>query len=278
MCTFHPLFGYEDFVEGYRPVLVDGRMAFEHRDGIFKRLCKDALGEPEKRFYLIIDEINRGDIPRIFGELLTVLEKDKRGTSLLLGLSGESFTVPGNVFVIGTMNTADRSIALLDAALRRRFGFIELMPDGKLLGNAGVSGIPLGPWLDKLNERVREHAGRDARNLQIGHSYLLENGHPISTFARFSQVLRHDIIPLLEEYTYEDYSALEKILGSGLVDTRGQRIRDEYFEPAREPDLVRALLETSPEVETTPQAVASELEAEAGEREDEQEEPPEASA
>ncbi len=113
MCTFHPAYGYEDFLEGYKPVSENNQLAFEKRDGVFKKLCDDAENAPKDRFYLIIDEINRGDIPRIFGELLTVLEKDKRGMSILLPLSGLPFHVPDNVYVIGTMNTADRSIALL---------------------------------------------------------------------------------------------------------------------------------------------------------------------
>src|SRR5208337_1092412 len=109
-------------------------------------------------FFLVIDEINRGDIPRIFGELITLLELDKRGSSVHLPVSGQPFTVPRNIYVIGTMNTADRSIALLDTALRRRFGFIELMPDPSVFGdaNAGDS-IPLGPWLTALNDRLRAH-------------------------------------------------------------------------------------------------------------------------
>ena len=174
ICCFHPAYGYEDFIEGYRPELQDGRMSFVLRDGIFKQLCRDAETQPERQFYLIIDEINRGDIPRIFGELLTVIEKDKRGKSIILPLSGSAFRVPSNVFLIGTMNTADRSIALLDTALRRRFGFVELMPDSSLLEDAQVADIPLGPWLDALNRRICEHVGRDARNLQVGHSFLLE--------------------------------------------------------------------------------------------------------
>lgn len=263
MCTFHPSYGYEDFLEGYRPVLKGDQMIFERQDGIFKKLCKDAESMPNRRFYLIIDEINRGDIPRIFGELLTVLEKDKRGQAVLLGLSGASFRVPPNVYLIGTMNTADRSIALLDAALRRRFGFIELMPDVTVFGNASVGGIPLGPWLEALNRRVREHAGREARNLQIGHAYFLEEGRPVAHFTRFGQVLRYDVIPLLEEYTYEDYAALEKILGPGLVDSQSQRIREELFEPSRQPSLVQALLEPSPEVTTSAQAVAAETDNQA---------------
>ncbi len=169
-CSFHPAYGYEDFLEGYRPLALDGQLAFERRDGIFKRLCQDARLQPECQFYLVIDEINRGDIPRIFGELLTVLEKDKRNRPILLPLSGTPFAVPDNVFVIATMNTADRSIALLDTALRRRFGFVELMPDSSVLGGAAPGGVPLGPWLDALNRNICEHIGRDARNLQVGHA------------------------------------------------------------------------------------------------------------
>src|SRR5258708_6864828 len=185
ICSFHPAYGYEDFLEGFRPEPVNGQMQFVPRDGIFKQLCQDALASPAENFYLIIDEINRGDIPRIFRELLTVLEKDKRGKSILLPLTNTSFKVPENVYIIGTMNTADRSIALLDAALRRRFGFIELMPDSDPLKHAAVGGIPLGLWFEALNQRIREHVGRDARNLQIGHAYFLEKEQPITDPATF---------------------------------------------------------------------------------------------
>ena len=197
LCSFHPAYGYEDFLEGFRPETVNGQMHFTLKDGVFKNLCKDAQASPDRKFYLIIDEINRGDIPRIFGELLSVLEKNKRGKAILLPLTGKPFQVPDNVYVIGTMNTADRSIALLDTALRRRFGFIELMTDDSVLGDAVVGGIPLGPWLKALNERICDHVGRDARNLQIGHSYLLEDEHPIGDFSTFAKVIQDDILPLL---------------------------------------------------------------------------------
>ncbi len=249
--TFHPAYGYEDFIEGYRPTLTNGQLAFERRAGIFKRLCDDARGQPTRRFYLIIDEINRGDIPRIFGELLTILERDKRNQAVLFPLSGELFSVPDNVYVIGTMNTADRSIALLDTALRRRFGFVELMPDRSILGAAVLDGIPLGPWLDALNQRIRDHIGRDARNLQIGHAYLLDDGRPVSDFAHLARIIQDDVLPLLEEYCYEDYEKLEKILGKGLVDVTSQRIKHELFEPARQAVLRAALLDPTPELTTT---------------------------
>lgn len=272
LCTFHPNYGYEDFLEGYRPELINDQLTFERRDGIFKELCEAARQEPQHYFFLIIDEINRGDIPRIFGELLTVLEKDKRGLSILLPLSNTSFTVPQNVFIVGTMNTADRSIALLDTALRRRFGFLELMPDYDLLKETAVDGIPLALWLEALNRRIVEHVGRDARNLQIGHAYLLENGKPVSSFPRFARIVHEDIIPLLEEYCYEDYGTLARILGNSLVDAQKQMVDHSLFTPAKQDGLVLALLAPSPEITTSREAAIAEQEAEREEDEDEADE------
>ncbi|UTF51802.1 AAA family ATPase [Desulfomicrobium sp. ZS1] len=260
MCCFHPAYGYEDFLEGYRPELHESKMVFVSKNGIFKQLCEDAQKRPDKNFYLLIDEINRGDIPRIFGELLTILEKDKRGKSITLPLSAQSFVVPANVFVVGTMNTADRSIALLDAALRRRFGFIELMPDSSVLGEAMIEGLPLGPWLDSLNRKICQHVGRDARNLQIGHSYLMDGSNPIRSFSGFARALREDIIPLLEEYCYEDYTALHSILKK-LVDVETQQVRNDLFSPTKKDDLVRILLEMDPEIASSPKTVQAEQEA-----------------
>ena len=201
------------------------------------------------QFYLLIDEINRGDIPRIFGELLTLLELDKRGTAVMLPVSGELFRIPKNVHVIGTMNTADRSIALLDTALRRRFGFVEMMPDPTILGDAVVANsIPLRDWLAALNDRIREHIGRDARNLQVGHAYLMRGERPITDFSEFVRVLRDDIVPLLEEYCYEDYAALARILGSALVDESRQRVRQDLLGSSKRESLIQALLAPSPEL------------------------------
>lgn len=256
-CTFHPAYGYEDFFEGFRPHSNQaGNLIYELRDGISKKLCADARQRSDRKFVLIVDEINRGDIPRIFGELLTLLEMDKRGLNITLPVSQESFSVPTNVTVIGTMNTADRSIALLDTALRRRFGFLELMPDTSVFGSASVEGsIPLGPWLSALNDRIRGHLGNDGRNLQIGHAYLLEANKPVTDFSRFVRILAEDIIPLLEEYCYEDYSILTQILGKGLVDEPKQCICKELFVPSRREDLVQALLSPSPEILTSPDAI-----------------------
>ena len=271
VCTFHPSYGYEDFIEGFRPTTTKGTLGFAIQNGIFRTLCRAASKEPEGRYYLIVDEINRGDIPRIFGELLTLLDKPKRGSAVLLPLSGDRFVVPENVFIVGTMNTADRSIALLDTALRRRFGFIELMPDPSTLGETVIKGIALRPWLTALNQQVTAHVGRDGRNLQVGHSYLMSAGRPIQEFRQLARVLQEDVLPLLEEYCYEEWDALERILGSGLVDVAKRRFKAELFEPARQPELVQAILAVTPDVSASATAVAAEAAAaaEAADSEDE---------
>jgi 5-methylcytosine-specific restriction protein B len=216
-CTFHPGFGYEDFIEGYRPTPLNGQVGFALVPGVFKKLCERARKDEHRNYYLLIDELNRGDVPRIFGELLTVLEYDKRGTSVTLAVSHERFHVPPNVYVIGTMNTADRSISLLDFALRRRFGFVELMPDGTAFEGAKVGDISLDEWLAALNDRIEAHVGRDARNLRIGHAYLMPRGKTVATVKEFGEVVRDEIIPLLREYYYEDVAAFGNVIGTGLV-------------------------------------------------------------
>lgn len=260
VCSFHPAYGYEDFMEGYRPVAHGNGIEFRLEDGIFKLLCGDAANDPERPYFLIVDEINRGDIPRIFGELIMILEKGRRGRPITLPLSRKAFKVPDNVYVIGTMNTADRSIALLDVALRRRFGFLELMPDVKVLGLASPGGVPLGPWLGALNQRICASIGRDARNLQVGHSYLMDGEKPVTDYATFAQILQEDVIPLIEEYCYEDFEALERILGRALVDVANHRIRHEMFNPSRQEELIAALFEPSPDIATSPTLVEMEIE------------------
>lgn len=260
LCSFHPGYGYEDFIEGYRPDVLNGSVSFTLKDGIFKALCDTARGDPAHRYYLIVDEINRGDIPRIFGELLTLLEKPKRGTSVTLPVSASTFSVPPNILLIGTMNTADRSIALLDAALRRRFGFVELMPDVGVLGATVISGVPLGPWLSALNELIVTHVGRDGRNLQVGHSYFLNAGRPLQDLKQLSRVLHEDILPLLEEYCYDDWTKLEQILGKRFVDTSKGSFREELFMSGRETELVQAIIAIAPDVSASPIAVAADAE------------------
>lgn len=255
-CTFHPAYGYEDFIEGYRPFAAASGVTFRLEPGIFRELCERARQIPKPHF-LLIDEINRGDIPRIFGELLTLLEKDKRNRPLTLPVSRQAFSVPENVRIVATMNTADRSIALLDAALRRRFAFVELFPEYEALGTTRVSDLPLGPWLRELNERIVLHAGRDARNLQVGHAYLLQAGQPITDAARFLEVFRDDIVPLLEEYCYGDDDALASILGHHLM-PRGGTGAGGRFIPLDDPStVVSALLQSFDGLATAPDAIAA---------------------
>ena len=170
--TFHQSYGYEEFVEGLRPVLSDDSEAadirYEIRPGVFKDLCRRARLAPDQRFAMVIDEINRGNVSKIFGELITLIEADKRegmanAVSVILPYSGESFSVPVNIDIIGTMNTADRSLALLDTALRRRFEFVPVMPDARDEAGAPIAGlrvtqgdrvIDIPRLLDAINQRV----------------------------------------------------------------------------------------------------------------------------
>jgi 5-methylcytosine-specific restriction enzyme B len=262
MCCFHPGYGYEDFLEGYRPETVNGQLTFVQRDGVFKRLCQDAAAQPDVDFFLIVDEINRGDLPRIFGELLMVIETSKRGRPVTLAMSGQPFVVPTNVYLIGTMNTADRSIALLDKALRRRFGFVELLPEETALKDATVKSLPIWAWLESLNRRLCEHLGRDARNLQIGHAYFLVDGKPVLDPETFRRILREDVLPLLEDYCYDDWPTLEKILGKGLVDGTGQRFREGPLAEGNFDELFSALVAADPGIATSRRAVSAEAEPE----------------
>lgn len=247
VCTFHPEYGYENFIEGYQPTTVEGRLTYVQHNGIFKQLCEDARRDHDRPFLLVIDEINRGDIARIFGELLTLLERDKRGRSVRLPLSGKPFSVPENVFVIGTMNTADRSIALLDVALRRRFGFVALMPDYALLGATTIAGLPLAPWLRWVNGQIRQVVGSDGRHREIGHGYLWDGSGPVKDPAVLAAILRDDVVPLLEEYCFEDLEQLEQILGEVIVDMDNQRVRYEVFD-GDIGAVAAALLAVSPEL------------------------------
>lgn len=248
MCCFHPNYGYEDFIEGIKPKVIKGCTVFGLKYGIFKRLSNDAAKNPDYKYYIIIDEINRGDIPGIFGELIMLLEADKRGKEVILPLSNSPFNIPENVYIVGTMNTADRSIVLLDKALRRRFGFIELLTDYRLLEGVVIEGLPLSGWLKDLNSRICEHIGKDGRNLQIGHSYFLEKEKPVNDSDKFKRIIKEDIIPLIEEYCYGDYDLLARILGEGIVDVKNQVIRYELFEYSDISHLINALLLPCPKL------------------------------
>ncbi|HUI16139.1 MAG TPA: AAA family ATPase [Alphaproteobacteria bacterium] len=258
-CTFHPGFQYSDFIEGLCPEVVDGSIVYRRKDGIFKDMCAQAEEEPNRSFYLVIDEINRGEVPRIFGELMSVIEKNKRSRDVLLPLSKSRFSMPENVYIIATMGTAVNAASPLDAALRRRFAFIELLPDPSVLGDAAVEGINLAIWLEELNKRIRAHVGRDARGFQLGHSYFLRGEQPIRDFASLSEALQDDIIPLLEEYCGGDFAALEKVLGPTLVDVEGRRVRSDLFEKASSGALIESLRQLAgPGVSAAGKAVKAE--------------------
>ncbi|MBV5246743.1 AAA family ATPase [Mycolicibacterium sp. PAM1] len=226
--TFHPSYAYEDFIEGFRPQQsVSGAMNLMLSDGTFKRVCNTAQQDPAHTYVVVIDEINRGNIPKIFGELITLIEKDKRGLTVQLPQSGAPFAVPKNVYIIGTMNTADRSIHLLDTALRRRFQFIELLPDSDLLEGHTVGALALDAFLDGLNDAIRQKFGRDK---QIGHAMFFQHGEIIDKPEDFAAVFRYELLPLLQEYLFEDYAALADLVGS-VIDVEAQRLAESANDP-----------------------------------------------
>ncbi len=236
--TFHQSYGYEEFIEGIKPVMENDQeydedstqnIQYKVTEGVFKEFCERAkapilheenelesvqLQTNNKKYVFIIDEINRGNISKIFGELITLIEESKRlgareETTVKLPYSPKPFGVPNNVYLLGTMNTADRSIARLDTALRRRFNFIEMLPDSSVLEGVEVEGIDIKILFENMNKKIailydREHT--------IGHSYfipLIKN----ATLKKLASIFRHEIIPLLQEYFYDDYAKIQAILG-----------------------------------------------------------------
>lgn len=217
--TFHQSYGYEDFIEGIKPVIRDegdeGDIEYTIEPGIFKKLCSEARNDQSNRYAIFIDEINRGNVSSIFGELITLIEPDKRAgqkneLSAVLPYSKTQFSVPSNVDVYGTMNTADRSVEALDTALRRRFTFEEMMPNYDLLENMKVGELHLKEVLETINERIEVLIDRDHT---IGHSYFMNVGNTSELKLAFA----NKIIPLLQEYFYSDYGKIGLVLGKGFV-------------------------------------------------------------
>ncbi|MFC3860170.1 AAA family ATPase [Deinococcus antarcticus] len=220
--TFHQSFGYDDFIEGLKPVMKGDTLAYERQDGLFLRAVRaagGAIGEESEQtpqaHVLIIDEINRGNVAKVFGELITLLEDGKRlgraeGLTVELPLSKRKFGVPESLYVIGTMNTADRSLTQLDVALRRRFTFKKVWPDPTLLPSdlkIGDETLDLQAFLRTINQRIEQRLSRDQ---VIGHAYLL--GLP-PTLEAVSNALENKILPLLEEYFFEDWNSIREVLG-----------------------------------------------------------------
>jgi 5-methylcytosine-specific restriction protein B len=223
MIQFHPSYSYEDFIQGYRPS-EDGR--FHLKNGLFYQFCQTARQRPQEKFVFVIDEINRGNLSKIFGELMLLLEADKRGEvySVLLAYSGERFSVPANLYLIGTMNTADRSLAMVDYALRRRFSFADLEPAfgspkfQKYLLNKQVEPATVDKIIQRMTE-LNDQIARDVNNLGkgycIGHSYFCPDAN--QTNGRYGEdwyqsILSQEIEPLLREYWFDNYEKVQELL------------------------------------------------------------------
>lgn len=210
LVQFHQSYSYEDFVMGYKPV-EDG---FELRHGVFYRFCQKAANHPDKDYFFIIDEINRGNMSKIFGELLMLIERDYRGSRATLAYNGLSFSVPKNLYIIGMMNTADRSLAMIDYAMRRRFSFFEVEPGFDSEGFIRYKDSLNSETLDELVSRVKELNKEIAmdkslgKGFCIGHSYFC--GRDACTDEWLRSIVDYDILPMLSEYWFDDAAKLQR--------------------------------------------------------------------
>lgn len=223
MVQFHQSYSYEDFVRGFRP---SGNGGFDLKDGIFYDLCKEATKEPDKNFYLIIDEINRGNLSKIFGELLMLIEKDKRGAEYGITMTytkpqEEKFFVPKNLYIIGTMNTADRSLSLVDYALRRRFSFVDMEPAfnktsfREFLISSGVSEeftLKIIDAMNILNDEIEKDDIELGKGYRVGHSYFCNIDNLEEQQKWYERIIKFEIKPLLEQYWFDNMEKVSELI------------------------------------------------------------------
>lgn len=207
---FHQNYSYEDFVMGYKPV----EDRFERKDGVFYRFCQKAENQPGKAFFFIIDEINRGNMSKIFGELLMLIEKEYRGTKIALTYSDFPFSVPDNLYIIGMMNTADRSLAMIDYALRRRFSFFEMEPgfhsEGFMRYQSGLNNEKLNELIERVKELNQKIIADKSlgKGFCIGHSYFCNQ--TVCTDEWLDIIVNYEILPMLSEYWFDEPATLQR--------------------------------------------------------------------
>ena len=206
LVQFHQSYTYEDFIEGFRPC--SSGQGFEIKKGSFYSFCKKAEEDPENEYFFIIDEINRGNLSKIFGELFMLIENDKRGNALQLLYSGEKFKIPPKLYIIGMMNTADRSLAMMDYALRRRFAFYTMTPQFQSEGFREylekVDSDKLRSLIacvENMNNKIAEDDSLGS-GFCVGHSYFCNIEDP--TPRTLSNIVEYELIPLLNEYWFDE--------------------------------------------------------------------------
>jgi len=227
--TFHQSYSYEDFIEGIKPELAESDVSYKIEEGVFQKMCNRARNDSSNNYAIFIDEINRGNISSIFGELITLIEDDKReGMSneikATLPYSKKHFSVPNNLYIIGTMNTADRSVEALDTALRRRFSFIEMNPDPTKLSTPEFKcmGIDLEGLLTAINARIEKLLDKD---YCIGHSYFMTIKNRQEPLEEIKTIFQNKILPLLQEYFYGDWGKILLVVGKEYVETKKNSIK-----------------------------------------------------
>ncbi len=223
MVQFHQSYDYEDFVRGYKP---NNAGTFTLKNGIFYEFCEKARKDKDNNYYFIIDEINRGNLSKIFGEIMMLVEKDKRGEGYSVHLTyrndiDEKFYIPKNLYIIGTMNTADRSLAVVDYALRRRFSFIDISPAfneesfkehllSKGISSAMINKIIEG--MNLLNDEILKDEINLGKGFEIGHSYFTPSEDIVNEEEWYKRILKAEIEPLLREYWFDNHQKVGELI------------------------------------------------------------------